>query len=181
MAITNILCYTKRWFAFSKIGFYASTKVFEEALNSVKILDRQSACKITNSNKTCNFNVVFFKKKTYQKLLQNAYIWRSDTTIEGYTRTLLHMPYVWWSHITISLDILELFTLTFCKVQKSRTDCFVDKSLSVFKYIWISRHSTLLLKLRSNSSLFKMKSYVLQMHEIPTIAQISFFPQINSI
>ena len=111
LAITNILCNTKRWFAFSKIGFYASTKVFEEALNSVKILDRQSACKITNSNKTCNFNVVFFKKKTYQKLLQNAYIWRSDTTIEGYTRTLLHMPYVWWSHITISLNLLEYIIL----------------------------------------------------------------------
>ena len=29
---------TKRWFAFSKIGFCAGTKVFEEALNAVKIL-----------------------------------------------------------------------------------------------------------------------------------------------
>ena len=38
VAITNILCQTKRWFAFSKIGFCASTKVFEEALNAVKFL-----------------------------------------------------------------------------------------------------------------------------------------------
>ena len=28
----------KKWFAFSKIGFCASTKVFEEALNAVKFL-----------------------------------------------------------------------------------------------------------------------------------------------
>ena len=33
-----ILCQTKRWFAFSKIGFCASTKVFEKALNAVKFL-----------------------------------------------------------------------------------------------------------------------------------------------
>ena len=38
MPITNILCQTKRGFAFSKIGFCASTKVFEEALNAVKFL-----------------------------------------------------------------------------------------------------------------------------------------------
>ena len=36
--VTNILCKTKRWFAFSKIGFCAGTKVFEEALNAVKFL-----------------------------------------------------------------------------------------------------------------------------------------------
>ena len=36
--VTNILCQTKRWFVFSKIGFCASTKVFEEALNAVKFL-----------------------------------------------------------------------------------------------------------------------------------------------
>ena len=36
--VTNILCQTKRWFAFSKIGFCASTKVFEESLNAVKVL-----------------------------------------------------------------------------------------------------------------------------------------------
>ena len=36
--VTNILCQTKRWFAFSKIGFCASIKVFEEALNAVKFL-----------------------------------------------------------------------------------------------------------------------------------------------
>ena len=36
--VTNFLCQTKRWFAFSKIGFYAGTKVFEEALNAVKFL-----------------------------------------------------------------------------------------------------------------------------------------------
>jgi hypothetical protein len=35
-----ILCQTKRWFAFSKIGSCAGTKVFEEALNAVKFLDR---------------------------------------------------------------------------------------------------------------------------------------------
>ena len=29
VAVTNILCQTKRWFAFSKIGFCAGTKVFE--------------------------------------------------------------------------------------------------------------------------------------------------------
>ena len=33
-----ILCHTKIWFAFSKIGFSASTKVFEEALNAVNVL-----------------------------------------------------------------------------------------------------------------------------------------------
>ena len=33
-----ILCQTKRWFAFSKIGFCASTKAFKEALNAVKFL-----------------------------------------------------------------------------------------------------------------------------------------------
>ena len=36
--VTNILCQTKRWFAFSRIGFCAGTKVFEEALNAVKFL-----------------------------------------------------------------------------------------------------------------------------------------------
>ena len=38
VAVTNILCHKKRWFAFSKTVFYASTKVFEEALNAVKFL-----------------------------------------------------------------------------------------------------------------------------------------------
>ena len=38
MTVTNILCQTKRLFAFSKIGFCAGTKVFEEALNAVKLL-----------------------------------------------------------------------------------------------------------------------------------------------
>ena len=38
MAVTNILCQIKRRFAFSKIGFCAGTKVFEEALNAVKFL-----------------------------------------------------------------------------------------------------------------------------------------------
>ena len=38
MPVTNILCQTKRLFAFSKIGFCAGTKVFEEALNAVKFL-----------------------------------------------------------------------------------------------------------------------------------------------
>ena len=36
--VTNILCQNKKWFAFSKIGFCAGTKVFEEALNAVKFL-----------------------------------------------------------------------------------------------------------------------------------------------
>ena len=31
VAVTNILCQTKKWFEFSKIGFWASKKVFEEA------------------------------------------------------------------------------------------------------------------------------------------------------
>ena len=39
VAVTNILCQTKRWFAFSKTGFCAGTKVFEVALNAVKFLD----------------------------------------------------------------------------------------------------------------------------------------------
>ena len=38
VAVTNILCRTKRWFAFSKIGFCAGTKVFEEALSAVEFL-----------------------------------------------------------------------------------------------------------------------------------------------
>jgi len=38
VAVTNILCQTKRWFAFSKIGFRAGAKVFEEALNAGKFL-----------------------------------------------------------------------------------------------------------------------------------------------
>ena len=38
LAVTNILCQTKRRFAFSKIDFCAGTKVFEEALNAVKFL-----------------------------------------------------------------------------------------------------------------------------------------------
>ena len=36
--VTKILCQTKRWFAISKIGFCAGTKVFEEALNAIKFL-----------------------------------------------------------------------------------------------------------------------------------------------
>ena len=39
LAVSNILCQTKTWFAFSRIGFCASTKFFEEALNAVKFLD----------------------------------------------------------------------------------------------------------------------------------------------
>ena len=38
VAVTNILCQTKRCFAFCKIRFCARTKVFEEALNAVKFL-----------------------------------------------------------------------------------------------------------------------------------------------
>ena len=38
LPVTNFLCQTKRWFAFSKIFFCACTKVFEEALNAVKFL-----------------------------------------------------------------------------------------------------------------------------------------------
>ena len=36
VTVANILCQTKRWFAFSKICLCAGTKVFEEALNAVK-------------------------------------------------------------------------------------------------------------------------------------------------
>ena len=39
MAVTNILCQTKRRFAFSKIDFCAGTNVFEEALNAIKFWD----------------------------------------------------------------------------------------------------------------------------------------------
>ena len=35
--VTNILRQNKRWFAFSKIGFCACTRDFEEALNAVKV------------------------------------------------------------------------------------------------------------------------------------------------
>ena len=42
MAVTNILCQTKRLFAVRKIGFCASTKVFEETLNAVKFLDQHT-------------------------------------------------------------------------------------------------------------------------------------------
>ena len=38
VAVTKILCQTKRWFAFSKIGLCAGTTVFWEALNAVKLL-----------------------------------------------------------------------------------------------------------------------------------------------
>ena len=38
LPVTNILCQTKRGFAFSKAGFCADTKVFDEALNAVKFL-----------------------------------------------------------------------------------------------------------------------------------------------
>ena len=37
----NILCRTKNLFTFSKIGFCAGTKVFEEALIAVKFLGWQ--------------------------------------------------------------------------------------------------------------------------------------------
>ena len=39
-ASQNFLCQTKRLFAFSKIGFSATTKVFEDALNAGKFLGR---------------------------------------------------------------------------------------------------------------------------------------------
>ena len=39
-----VLCQTKRRFAFSKIGFCAGTKVFEEALNAVKFLEWLKKC-----------------------------------------------------------------------------------------------------------------------------------------
>ena len=38
VTVTNILCQTKKWFAFSKIVFCAGTKVFEEALSAVKFV-----------------------------------------------------------------------------------------------------------------------------------------------
>ena len=37
-AVTNILCQTKRCFAFSEICFCAGAKVFVEALNAAKFL-----------------------------------------------------------------------------------------------------------------------------------------------
>ena len=39
MPVTKILCQAKRWIEFSKIGFSAGTKVFEEELNAVKFSD----------------------------------------------------------------------------------------------------------------------------------------------
>ena len=36
VAVTNIFCQTKRWFADSKNGHYAGKKAFEEAQNAVK-------------------------------------------------------------------------------------------------------------------------------------------------
>ena len=39
MPVTKILCQKKRLFAFSRIGFCAGTKFFEEALNAIKFLD----------------------------------------------------------------------------------------------------------------------------------------------
>ena len=39
VAVTNILCQTKRWFASSKIGFCASTKVFEEAIKCSQLFE----------------------------------------------------------------------------------------------------------------------------------------------
>ena len=51
-------------------------------------------------------------------------------------------PYFWWSHITISLDILKLWSLIDILLQF----CW-QKFVSVCKYVWISRRSTLLLKL----------------------------------
>ena len=33
------MCHSKRWFPFSKFGFCAGTKRFEEALNTIKFLD----------------------------------------------------------------------------------------------------------------------------------------------
>ena len=38
VVVKNILCWTKRQFAFSKIGFSAGTKGFEESLSAVKFL-----------------------------------------------------------------------------------------------------------------------------------------------
>jgi len=37
--VTNILCRTRGWFAFSKIGLFVGTNFFEEALNAVKFRD----------------------------------------------------------------------------------------------------------------------------------------------
>ena len=38
VAVKIFFCQTKRWFAFSKMGFCAGTKSFEEALNAIKLL-----------------------------------------------------------------------------------------------------------------------------------------------
>jgi hypothetical protein len=40
VVVTNILSQTKRWFAFSKIGFCAGTKGFEEALNAAGLAQK---------------------------------------------------------------------------------------------------------------------------------------------
>ena len=38
VAVTNVFCQRKRWFAFSEVGIFAGTKVFEKAIDAVKYL-----------------------------------------------------------------------------------------------------------------------------------------------
>ena len=53
-AVTNILCQTKIWFAFSNIGFCAGTKVFEEELKFNSIFGlAQNICTGTKHFGTC--------------------------------------------------------------------------------------------------------------------------------
>ena len=48
--VSNILCHTKRWFPFTKFGFCAATKVFEEALITISIL---MSCPFTGPKTFC--------------------------------------------------------------------------------------------------------------------------------
>ena len=61
IAVTKILCKTKKLFAFSKINFCACTKVFEEALNAVKFFGVAQKIWIgTNYFGTCKGQDIYF-------------------------------------------------------------------------------------------------------------------------
>ena len=80
---SKFLCQTKRWFAFSKIGFCAGTKGFEEALNAVKFLGWLkkfgSAQNILGPVKGQGIRFVegyFWRLPSWQHVSQSWIIWR---------------------------------------------------------------------------------------------------------
>ena len=79
MVVKNILCWTKRQFAFSKIGFSAGTKVFEEALNAVKVLGWLKKFgpvqNILGPVKGQGISVVFDSVSNYFSLLLSTVLW----------------------------------------------------------------------------------------------------------